>query len=334
MRISVFARQTVTAITYRSLFMDQAKLSRPIFISTWSFGKAVNDEALRVFRATGSMLNAIEQGIWTAESDPNVDSVGLGGIPNADGVVQLDACMMSGPGHRAGAVCALEEILHPISVARMVMERTEHVMLAGEGAKQFAIASGFERVALLTDKQREKWAARRLAQNSDPTLVDRSEQPQLGNHDTVTILGLDAEGNLFGGCSTSGRAHKLPGRVGDSPIIGSGLYVDNEIGAAGATGTGENVMRYCATFQIVELMRDGISPQTAIERVIRRIVDKDSKSAAELAINFIALDKTGRYGAAGTSKGFQFTVTTESSSELSDAISFTDSTIELGGNKQ
>src|SRR5438477_3664201 len=275
---------------------------RPLFVSTWPFGKAANEKALRVLQEGGSLLDAVEKGISVVEDDRSNSSVGLGGKPNSAGVVQLDACIMFGPGHKAGSVAALEEIAHPISVARRVMEKTSHVMLVGEGAKRFAVAEGLDRI--LWDK----------AYTTEPK---KSSGPKGSekNHDTISLLALSEDGTIAGGCSTSGLAGKMPGRVGDSPIIGSGLYVDNDVGAAGATGVGENIMRYCGSFLIVELMRQGMSPEEACVEAIKRIARKDPRGV-DLSINFVALNKAGHYGAAGTGKGFSFSVTTKSFSRV------------------
>ena len=309
------------------------KNSFPRFVSTWKFGKPVNDAALATVQSGGSMLDGIEKGIWVAEADAKNASVGIGGIPAANGVVQLDACIMNGPDHNAGSVAGLEDILHPVSVARKVMEDTIHVMLVGEGAKQFALENGFQKTSLLTDKQKENYKnylekqEENSNQNTDRPCIDED------NHDTIALVGVDGEGNVFGGCSTSGWGFKIPGRVGDSPIIGSGLYVDNEVGGAGATGIGENVMRYCASFMIVEEMRRGTSPQKAIEVVIERIARKDPRKVDELAINFVAINKKGETGAAGTSRGFQYAVTDPSQSIVLDAKALTDADIIEGGNQ-
>jgi N4-(beta-N-acetylglucosaminyl)-L-asparaginase len=275
---------------------NDAPKERPLIISTWAFGKPGNDAALKVIQSGRSVLDAVEEGIKVVEIDSSVKSVGLGGRPNSAGVVQLDACIMFGPGHKGGSVAALEGIRHPISVARRVMEKTPHVMLVGQGARQFAIAEGFEQGL------------------PDATPSNKTDVKKDKNHDTISLLVVGADGTIAGGCSTSGLANKLPGRVGDSPILGSGLYVDNDVGAAGATGIGENVMRYCGSFVIVELIRQGMTPQEACVEIIKRIIKKEGRS--DLNINFVALDKQGRFGAAGTGKGFPFSVTTKSFSRV------------------
>jgi isoaspartyl peptidase/L-asparaginase-like protein (Ntn-hydrolase superfamily) len=288
---------------------NQATISaKPLFVSTWPFGKAANDAALKVLLGGGTLLDAVEQGIWVTESDVKNPSVGLGGTPNAAGVVQLDACIMDGVGHRAGSVAALEGIRHPISAARRVMEKTKHVMLVGEGARIFALEQGLESVEL-DSQNRHQTKSQGRTKESLPAAAPAK------NHDTIALLVLGADGNLAGGCSTSGMGGKLPGRVGDSPIIGSGLYVDNEVGAAGATGIGENVMRYCGSFLVVEYMRQGLHPQAACQETIRRIARQDPKGY-DLSINFVALDKAGRFGAAGTDQGFAYSVTTPKDSHV------------------
>ena len=281
--------------------------AKPLVVSTWSYGKAANDAALAVLGQGGAALDAVEQGIWVVEADASESSVGRGGIPNADGVVQLDACIM-GPDHRAGSVAALEGFLHPISVARRVMEKTPHVMLVGEGARQFALDEGFETVELLTEGQRkawERWKGQQEAQEKRP------------GHDTLALLVLDANGDIAGGCSTSGWGYKLPGRVGDSPILGSGLYVDNEVGAAGASGQGEVIMRYCGSFTVVELMRQGMAPQEACVEAIERILRKEPGSPR---MHFVALDRQGRYGSASTYPHFSYAVAAEGFSRVVEPV--------------
>lgn len=277
----------------------------PLVVATWPFGKIANDHALAKLQAGGSRLDAVEAGVREIERLSSDGSVGLGGRPNAAGYPQLDACIMDGPGHRAGSVAGVEGIVHPISAARQVMENSKHVMLVGEGARWFALEHGVESIAVddLEAKKRA-WLARGRAPAVDSA-----------GHDTVALLLLDAAGHVAGGCSTSGAGGKLPGRVGDSPILGAALYVDEEVGAAGATGVGENVMRYCATFQIVERMRQGMAPQQACEEVVHRIAQSDPRGYA-LDICFIALDKQGRYGAAASNQTFPFAVATKDGSRV------------------
>ena len=293
-RAAVLAAGSLVALPGRGGVIMEKIHPPPLVISTWPFGKPANETALATIKGGGSSLDAVEQGIRLVEDSGN-KSVGLSGLPNAAGFTQLDSCIMAGPGHRAGSVAAIEGIKHPISVARRVMEKTKHVMLVGEGARQFALAQGFE-------------AVNSPATSPDPA-VPPSPKPGPRNHDTIALLVLGADGNIFGGCSTSGLAGKLSGRVGDSPIIGSGLYVDNEIGAAGATGIGENVMRYCGSFMVVEYIRQGMTPEEACLETIKRIARMDPLGL-KLDINFVALDKKGRFGAAGSAAGFHYSVAT------------------------
>lgn len=313
--------------------LPELKGGAPLIISTWPFGKPANEKALAVLQGGGAGLDAVEQGIHVVESDPNNPSVGLAGIPNAAGIVQLDSCIMSGPGHRAGSVAAVSGFKHPISIARAVMEQTKHVMLVGAGAEEFASEHGFERGPLVTEGQHKAWEKWKAAEQKAKAAEAGKKQPAK-NHDTIALLVLGADGNVFGGCSTSGWGYKLPGRVGDSPIIGSGLYVDNDIGAAGATGLGENVMRYCSSFLIVELMRQGMHPQEACIEVIKRCARIDPKGL-DLSVNFIALDKQGRFGAAGTGTGFEYSVTCGAFSKVVQSPGLTSADIgPLGGNRK
>ena len=283
----------------------ESDTARPLFISTWPFGKEANDVALATMVAGGSALDGVEQGIRRIEELSSDGSVGLGGRPNSAGYVQLDACIMNGPDHGAGSVAGMEGIVHPITAARRVMENTRHVMLVGEGARWFALEQGLETVDVASHAaMKEAWVQR----ETDPDPGERG-------HDTITVLALDANGDLAGGCSTSGAGGKLPGRVGDSPILGAGLYLDNDVGAAGATGLGENVMRHCASAAIVELMRSGLHPQEACEQVLHRMAARDPQGY-ELSICFIALDKQGRVGAAASNQRFPYAVTTPESSEV------------------
>ncbi len=275
------------------------QVSRPVFIATWPFGLPACQHAAKQFQSGGSILDAVEKGINVTELDAAVTSVGLGGYPNAQGVVQLDASFMDGHRQRAGAVAALEGFANPISVARRVMESTRHVMLAGRDAARFAKDQGFEPRDLLTEQSREAWRTWQSENASSPGTVPAD------SHDTIALLGVTPTDHLAGGCSTSGLAFKLPGRVGDGPLIGSGLYVDGRIGAAGATGVGENILRYCGSFLIVEAMRQGLSPTDACVAAIRRIADGEQKPPGELSVNFVALNRQGVVGAAGTDEEFR-----------------------------
>jgi N4-(beta-N-acetylglucosaminyl)-L-asparaginase len=293
---------------------------RALVVSTWPFGKASNERALEVFKAGGSALDAVEKGINVAEEDLSNASVGAGGIPNSAGVVQLDACIMDGPTHKAGSVAALEGIANAISVARRVMEKTRHVMLVGAGARGFALEQGFPDRDLLTPEQKKRWEEW------------KRKQPAPKGHDTISLLALASDGTIAGGCSTSGLAYKMPGRVGDSPIIGSGLYVDNDVGAAGATGIGENIMRFCGSFMVVELMRSGMHPVEACVETIHRIMRKHPPGM-DLSINFVALNKKGEFGAAGTGQGFQFAAATPTFSKVIRSPGVTSASVgAVGGN--
>ena len=274
----------------------------PTFIATWPFGKASCDRGKAVYQDAGNMRDAIELGIQVTELDESNASVGVGGAPNANGIVQLDACFMDGRRQTAGSVAAIEDFPNPISVARRVMEESKHVMLVGQDAGKFAASQGFERKNILTESAKRKWLAWR-AQN--PAGKAKLEH---GTHDTIAMLGVGSDQHIVGGCSTSGLAYKTPGRVGDSPLIGGGLYVDGAVGAAGATGIGENILRYCGSFLTVEFMRQGMTPTEACEATIKRIADGEQKAPKDLSVNFIAINKDGVVGGAGTDN-FHFAVT-------------------------
>jgi L-asparaginase/N4-(beta-N-acetylglucosaminyl)-L-asparaginase len=249
----------------------------------------------------GRALDAVEKGVNVAELDPKVTTVGVGGYPDRDGFITLDACIMDEQGN-AGSVAFLQHIKTPISVARLVMEKTTHVMLSGEGALQFALDNGFEKEDLHTDFSRKSW---------EDWLKSNSYMPvNEQNHDTISMLAIDENGDLSGACSTSGTAFKYHGRVGDSPIIGAGLFVDNEIGAAGGTGVGEVIMKTLGSHTIVENMRHGYSPQEACEEAVQRAMKKVS-DAGNQPIYFIALNKEGEYGAYGTDAYFKYALYTK-----------------------
>ena len=276
---------------------------QPVFVATWRFGAEACRIGIAILLKGGCALDAVEAGANAVELNPEVSSVGYGGTPNADGVVELDAAIMDGKEHRAGAVAALTGIRTPISVARRVMERTPHVLLVGENARRFALQQGFQPAELLTDAAAKRWNDWR-AQRTLPCVAHFSEPaaPE-PSHDTIGVLALDDSGNLAAGCTTSGLAFKLPGRVGDSPIIGSGLYVDNLVGAAAATGNGDEIMKVCLSFHTVSLMERGCNAQEACDRAIAYLLRKrPGKQQHGAAI--IALRKDGQVGTAATRAGF------------------------------
>ena len=278
-------------------------------VSTWDFGVGANRAAWGVLGEGGSALDAVEAGARWAEADLCNSTVGRCGNPDRDGVLTLDASIMAGDG-RCGAVAALEDIAHPVTVARRVMERTPHVMLVGEGAQQFAVAQGFEKEPLLTDEARKAWREWLETSEYRPEInAERRQRPgDSSNHDTLGILALGADGKLAGACTTSGMAWKLHGRVGDSPIIGAGLYVDDEVGAATASGFGEEMIRNAASFLVVELMRQGRSPADACREAIERVVHKRPEASRTLQVCFLALNKHGEVGAFALHKGFVYAV--------------------------
>lgn len=285
----------------------------PVVISTWDFGYKANEVSWQCFENGKSALDAVEQGIRLIEADPDNLSVGIGGLPDRDGIVTLDACIMDEKG-RAGSVTFLSDIMHPVSVARMVMEKTPHVMLSGDGALQFALENGFEKQVLLTEKARLAWEEWKVKSHYQPVI-------NIENHDTVGLLAIEINGNIAGGCSTSGLAYKMHGRVGDSPIIGAGLYVDNEVGAAVATGLGELVMRSLSAFLVVELMRNGANPREACVEAIRRIAEKN-RDTRDYQVGIIALDKSGQIGAYAVQPGFTYSIRNPFSNEIKTSPSY------------
>ena len=293
------------------------KTNRPIVISTWNFGVQANGAAWEILKNNGRALDAVEAGVKIPEGDPNQRSVGYGGRPDRDGRVTLDSCIMDEYAN-IGSVAALENIKHPVSVARAVMEKTPHVMLVGDGALQFALEQGFKKENLLTEDSEKEWKE----------WIKTSEylpKANIENHDTIGMIALDAHGNLSGACTTSGMAFKMHGRVGDSPIIGAGLYVDNEIGAATATGHGEEVIRIVGCHLVVELMRQGKSPQKACEEAVARIVKltkNRNKNLKDIQVGFIALNKKGEYGAYCIQDGFNFAVNDATGNRLINANYF------------
>ncbi len=283
----------------------------PIVISTWNHGLPANEAAWEILSKGGYSLDAVEAGVRVPEGDPKVITVGYGGIPDSEGKVTLDACIMDERG-RAGSVTYLQHIKHPISVARLVMEKTPHVMLSGKGAFEFARKNGFRKEKLLTPERKAAWKKWKKGKKKF------SNEINIENHDTIGMLAIDKDGRMSGACTTSGMGYKMPGRVGDSPIIGAGLFVDGEIGGAAATGSGELVMKTLGTFLVVELMRNGMSPSRACEEAVKRIVKK-IPDYEKYQIGYIALNKSGEYGSFCIQPGFNFAVKTEDKTDLEDA---------------
>lgn len=285
---------------------------KPVVISTWNHGIPANAAAWEILNKNGRALDAVEKGVRVTESDPKITSVGYGGWPDRDGHVTLDACIMD-ENLNGGSVGCIEHIKNPISVARLVMEKTPHVMLVGEGALQFALQNGFKKENLLTDESKKVWEEWKKKNN----YITIGEH----NHDTIGMVALDNNGNLSGACTTSGLAWKIHGRVGDSPILGAGLYVDNEVGGAASTGVGEAVMRTCGSYLVVELMRSGKSPGEACKMAVERIMAKNMKYN-DLQVGFIALNKNGEAGGYAIKKGFQYALYADGKNQLIDVKSF------------
>jgi isoaspartyl peptidase/L-asparaginase-like protein (Ntn-hydrolase superfamily) len=276
------------------------KSSGPVVISTWEHGLAANSAAWEVLSAGGKAIDAVEKGVRVTEADLTNRSVGIGGMPDRDGHVTLDACIMD-ERSRCGAVGFLEGIDHPISVARRVMDKTQHVMLVGEGARKFALEQGFNKIKTPipeVKKAYKKWRKENKDVFKRPTINHE-------NHDTIGMLALDSHGNLSGACTTSGWAFKMHGRLGDSPIIGAGLFVDNEIGAACATGLGEAIIRIAGSHTVVELMRQGFSPTDACKEAVNRIIRKH-EDLKDLQCCFLAIDKQGNVGGYSVYSGFNY----------------------------
>jgi len=282
----------------------------PLILSTWHFGRIASAAGWQVLQGGGSALDAVEAGCAAVEEDPEVTSVGYGGFPDASGEVTLDAVIMAAP-HRCGAVACLRGFVPAISVARRVMEKTPHVLLVGPKAEEFAIREGFQRRDLLTERARKAWQdwinRQNVQEKSATHAMASGDADHNASHDTIGVLAWDQAGGLAGGCSTSGLAFKMPGRVGDSPIVGHGLYVDPDVGAAVGTGHGELIMRACGTFLIVEEMRRGQTPQVAIYNALQRIAQVCHPLPKQQAA-FIALRRDGAWAAGALRPGFQVAI--------------------------
>jgi len=317
----------------RSLANSLEPLTKPIVISTWDSGMAVNTEAWKILSENGRALDAVEAGAMHIENEINC-CVGLGGYPDRDGIVTLDSCIMD-EFSNCGAVAGIERIKHPVSVARKVMETTPHVLLVGAGAQQFALENGFNlESGALSDDAKNAYANWLKKSEYKPQVnIENLPAGQSGkknngpfapnffddgtvNHDTMGLVAMDAKGNLSGAVTTSGMAFKIHGRVGDSPIIGAGLFVDNEVGAATSSGTGEEVIRICGTHLVVEFMRQGYHPELACKKAVERIVKKDKAKAKTLQVGFLALNKKGQYGAYAIQKGFVFSVKSNNENQI------------------
>lgn len=276
----------------------ETKATLPIVIATWNVPNATA-EAARVLQEGGHILDALEQGCMVEEADVKNQSVGKGGRPDRDGNVTLDACIMNKEGD-CGAVVYMQNITHAISVARKVMEDTPHVMLAGKGAEDYAVSTGMKRENLLTEASKKEWQEWLKEAKYKPII-------NIENHDTIGMLAMDKNGDLSGACTTSGLAYKMGGRVGDSPIIGSGLFIDNEIGGCVATGMGEEVVKTVGSFLVVELMRQGKSPKEACKEAIMRIVNKPNSNYKNFQVGYIAMNKKGETGSFSIHEWFSMT---------------------------
>ena len=274
------------------------QINKPVVVATWDVKNATK-KAWEILSTNGNSLDAVEQGCRIEEANEEGQSVGIGGLPDREGNVTLDACIMDHMGN-CGSVVYLKDIKHAISVARLVMEKTPHVMLAGDGAKKYALSMGFNEENLLTEKSKMDWIKWKKEEEYKPII-------NIENHDTIGMLAMDEKQNISGACTTSGLAYKMQGRVGDSPIIGSGLFIDNEIGGAVATGLGEEVIKTVGSFLIVELMRQGYSPKEACKIAIERIVKKPRSNYKNFQVGYVAMNKMGQSGSYSIQKGFSMT---------------------------
>lgn len=310
---------------------------KPLVISTWKHGLAANETAYKILSEGGNSLDAVEAGVRVAEDDPTCLSVGYGGLPDAAGRVTLDAAIMDWKA-RIGSVICVENIKNPISLARKVLEDTEHTILAGDGAYEFAMKNGYKAENLLTEnslRRFNEWKASggnsaEEIHTDDFSILKRKADSvnDDGNHDTIGMVAIDKDGHVSASCTTSGMAWKLHGRVGDSPIPGSGLYVDGEVGGAASTGRGEECIRACGSFLIVEYMRLGISPMEACKIACERVVKLNLLSSKNrdhiFQVGFVALNVKGEYGAYSVRKGFEYAVYNQKGNQLIEAQNYLD----------
>jgi N4-(beta-N-acetylglucosaminyl)-L-asparaginase len=320
----------------------------PIVISTWKHGLAANEKAHEILINGGNSLDAVEEGVKVSEDNPEVLSVGYGGLPDNEGRVTLDAAIMDWKA-RVGAVVFLEHIKNPISVARLILENTEHTILAGDGAYKYALLNGFRSESLLTEKsisRYKQWRASNSGKSQEYHTEDFELRPLTlkekqklginddGNHDTIGMVAIDNDGHISASCTTSGTAWKLHGRVGDSPIVGSGLYVDGEIGGAASTGRGEECIRACGSFLTVEMMRMGKSPQEACMIAAKRVVKLNLLSHknrdSNYQVGFIAINVKGEVGAYSVRDGFEYALYKDGKNELTKSKFVMDEHFNIG----
>jgi len=317
---------TLVSMTERQAPVSAAFAGRPVVIASSNGLRGVARAYEMITRNNADTLDAIIAGVNIQELDPSDQSVGLGGLPNEEGVVQLDACCMHGPTKRAGAVAALEDIATPSLVAKAVMDYTDHIMLVGAGAKKFALSMGFKEQNLLTEKSRQDWLRWKACLNNDDMWLDHTDPVQIKfTTGTINMNAVNSAGDISSVVTTSGRSWKVPGRVGDSAIIGAGQYCDNTVGAAGSTGRGEANIKVCGAFLIVELMRQGMSPEAACLKTIERVIAMtekrllDGRGRPRFDLSFYALAKDGRFGGATAYSGFQFAVADAAGARLVDS---------------
>lgn len=322
LKASLIGLPLATAATAMEHPSNTSVFKMPVVVSTWDSGLRANAAAWEVMESGGRALDGVEAAARSAEDEPSC-CVGLAALPDRDGFVTLDACIMDEKAN-CGAVSFVQNIKHPVSVARKLMETTPHVMLSGDGARQFAIEHGFPfEPSTLSSESEKAWKEWLKKSEYKPVVNIENRKPggsvsQFApyffddgtvNHDTMGTIALDAKGDLSGAVTTSGMAYKIHGRVGDSPVIGAGLFVDNEIGAATSSGVGEEVIRICGTHTVIEQMRFGRTPEQACREAVRRIVKRDPVKAKQLQVGFVAISKKGVVGAFAVQPGFSYSVT-------------------------
>ncbi len=303
-----FFKSGLIGLSLPSFLFGKSSVNRnknnPVIITTWNYPRA-NEAAIKTLNNNGNAMDAAEAGCRVLEADDKNIYIGIGSLPDEIGKVTLDSCVMDSNGN-CGSVAFLQNIVHPVSVARKVMEDTKHVMLVGKGARKFAISKGFKQRNLLTKESRKAWRN---------WLKDRRQMTPHEAHDTISMLVQDGNGDLAGACTSGGWAYKLHGRVGDSPIIGAGLFVDNEVGSAAATGLGEEVIKTTGSFLVVELMRQGYSPKKACEEALKRVI-KAHNGNPDFQIGYIAMRKDGEVGSACLKWSFGYMVSKSGTSKL------------------